>query len=450
MLNLLRQPYRFCDKMPRRSFLQIGGLAMGGLTLADLFRAEAAGGAALPAKPKSIINVYLHGGPSHLDMFDLKPDAPAEIRGQYKPIATNVPGMLIAETLPHLARMGDKLAILRSVSGMANEHDPTQSDSGWSYNSLRSIGGRPGVGSIISKVQGPTSDTVPAHISLTKDREGHRVRFGDPGFLGALHGPLQVDGDGRRNLSLHPSISLDRFQGRTQLLGALNRVRDAVEQQGIPATVDSFNERALGVITSGKLVEALDYKREAPRVLDRYGIAQRDDAFTPGTKVGRYSSGFLMARRLVEAGVRCVSFFFGRSWDTHDHHFPYLEKLLPPLDRGLSALIEDLEMRGMLDDTIILVSGEFGRTPRINKLAGRDHWPNVMSVLMAGGGLRTGQVIGKTDRLAQEATERKMSFQCVFATLYRQLGIPLETTLIDPNGRPQYLLDDREPIPELI
>ncbi|MEE3368861.1 MAG: DUF1501 domain-containing protein [Planctomycetota bacterium] len=266
MLNLLRQPYRFCDGMPRRSFLQVGGLAMGGLTLADLLRAEATA-AAPTAKAKSIINVYLHGGPSHLDMFDLKPDAPAEIRGQYKPIASNVAGLQITEKLPQLAQLGDKLAILRSVSGMANEHDPTQSDSGWSYNSLRSIGGRPGVGSIMSKVQGPTSDTVPTHISLTKDREGHRVRFGDPGFLGALHGPLQVDGEGRRNLSLHPSITLDRFQGRTQLLGALNRVRDSVEQQGIPATVDSFNERALGVITSGKLVEALDYKKEDPRVL---------------------------------------------------------------------------------------------------------------------------------------------------------------------------------------
>ena len=445
MLSLLRQPYRFCDGIPRRSFLQIGGLSLGGLTLADLLRAEADA-----PRPKSIINVYLHGGPSHLDMFDLKPDAPAEIRGQYKPIDTNVPGMQIADALPQLSRIGDKLAILRSVSGMANEHDPTQSDSGWPYNSLRSIGGRPGVGAIMSKVQGPASATVPTHISLTKDRNGHRIRFGDPGFLGALHGPLQVDGDGRRNLSLHPGITLDRFAGRKQLLSSLNRVRAAVDRQGIPATVDAFNQRALGVITSGKLVDALDYQKEDPRVLDRYGIGQRDYEFTPGTKVGRYSSGFLMARRLIEAGVRCVSFFFGRSWDTHDNHFPFLEKLLPPLDRGLSALIEDLEMRGMLDDTIILVSGEFGRTPRINKLAGRDHWPNVMSVLMAGGGLQTGQVIGATDRLAQEATERKMSLQHVFATVYRQLGINLDTTLIDPNGRPQYLLEDREPIQELI
>ena len=445
MLSLLRHPYRFCDGIPRRSFLQIGGLSLGGLTLADLLRAEAD-----TPRPKSIINVYLHGGPSHLDMFDLKPDAPAEIRGQYKPIDTNVPGMQIADALPQLSRIGDKLAILRSVSGMANEHDPTQSDSGWPYNSLRSIGGRPGVGAIMSKVQGPASATVPTHISLTKDRNGHRIRFGDPGFLGALHGPLQVDGDGRRNLSLHPSITLDRFAGRKRLLSSLNRVREAVDRQGIPATVDSFNQRALGVITSGKLVDALDYQKEDPRVLDRYGIGQRDYEFTPGTKVGRYSSGFLMARRLIEAGVRCVSFFFGRSWDTHDNHFPFLEKLLPPLDRGLSALIEDLEMRGMLDDTIILVSGEFGRTPRINKLAGRDHWPNVMSVLMAGGGLQTGQVIGATDRLAQEATERKMSLQHVFATVYRQLGINLDTTLIDPNGRPQYLLEDREPIQELI
>ena len=448
MLTLPGQPYRFCDGIPRRSFLKIGGLALGGLTLADILRADDS--SAGMSRPKSIINVYLHGGPSHLDMFDLKPDAPAEIRGQYKPIATNVPGMQISDQLPHLARIADKLAILRSVSGMTNEHDPTQSDSGWPYNSLRSIGGRPGVGALMSKLQGPASVKVPTHISLTKDRKGHRIRFGDPGFLGAIHGPLQVDGDGRRNLSLHPSVTLDRFKDRKQLLTSLNRVRDAVDRQSIPANVDSFNQRALGIIASGKLAEALDYRKEGPRVLERYGIGQRDYEFTPGTKVGRYSSGFLMARRLIAAGVRCVSFFFGRSWDTHDNHFPLLGKLLPPLDRGLSALIEDLEMRGMLDDTIILISGEFGRTPRINKLAGRDHWPNVMSVLMAGGGLKTGQVIGATDRLAQEATKRKMSLQHVFATVYRQLGINVNATLNDPNGRPHYLLDQREPIPELI
>lgn len=435
MLTIYGNTNRFCDGVSRRDFLKIGGLAvsgaMGGLSMADMLRAEAGGS----LRKKSIINIYLSGGPSHLDMFDLKPNAPSEIRGEFNPIATNVPGMEICELMPKLAKNADKYAIIRSVTGVRDEHDPTQSDSGWSETSLRPMGGRPGIGAVMSKTQGSMNGQVPTFVSLNG--------FGSDGFLGPIHGAYRPDGPGRENLKLNSSVSLNRLNDRRALLTGLDKLRREADQQGQMQAMDAFSERAMTVITSSQMAQALDTNKEDPRVSERYGFNE------PG---GRRDSNrsFLLARRLVEVGVRCVSFSWG-GWDTHDSNFKQLGTQLPSLDQGLSALLEDLSARGLLEDTIVMMSGEFGRTPRINGTAGRDHWARAGFFFVAGGGLKCGQVIGSTNRLGEEAKDRPVNIQQIFSTVYRKLEIdPDRVTLIDPNGRPQYLVDIREPIRELI
>lgn len=435
MLTLLGDRPNFCDGLSRRNFLQVGGLMLGGLTLPQLLRAESLAGG--KATGKSIINIYLPGGPTHMDTFDLKPDAPKEFRGEFKPITTNAAGLEICELMPQLAMVADRFSIVRSLTGVSNEHAPTQSDSGWSQSSLKPLGGRPGVGAVMSKLWGPsqaTEDqgTAPTAIDLTN--------WTKSGFLGPLHDAYRPDGMGRANLTLNRSISPTRLDDRRALLGGLDRLRRDVDSHGMMGAIDSFTERAVGIITSGHLANALDIKQEDPRLVDRYGIGSRR----------RDVDRFLIARRLVEAGVRCVSMSWG-GWDTHGDNFKSMRNQLPALDRALSALIEDLDARGMLDDTIIMMSGEFGRTPRINNGAGRDHWPRASFFFLAGGGMRHGQAIGSTNRLGEVAKDRPVHLQHVFHTVYHQLGIDSNSvTLTDPNGRPQYLLDQRELIHELV
>jgi hypothetical protein len=431
MLTFFGNQQRFCDGIGRRNFLKIGALATGGLTLAELFRLEAQ--AASSQQPKSIINIYLPGGPTHMDTFDLKPDAPAEFRGEFRPIATNVPGMEICELMPKLAKVGDKFAIVRSVTGVRDEHSPRQSDSGWSENDLRSLGGRPGLGPVMSKVYGSTHGTAPTAIALSG--------FTNHGYLPPVYRDYRPDGQGRSNLQLN-NMTADRLNDRKSLLDGLDRIRRDVDQSGSMTALDSFNERAITVVTSGTLAEALDARKEDPRVIDRYGMERN----------GSYGGNrnFLLARRLVEAGVRVVSLSWG-GWDTHGQNFQSMRQQLPALDVGLSALIEDLDARGMLESTMIMMSGEFGRTPRINGGAGRDHWAPASFFFLAGGGLRTGQVVGSTNRLGERPHDRPVHLQQIFATVYKNLGIDVEhTTLADPNGRPQYLVDHRETIKELI
>lgn len=434
MLNLTGALSRgYCDGVSRRDFLRIGSVALGGLSLPQLLRAEALAGDR--ATGKSIINIFLSGGPTHMDTFDLKPQAPAEFRGEFRPIATNAPGMEICELLPELATVADRFSIVRSITDMNNEHTNVQSDSGWSTRSLESIGGRPSVGSVMSKLLGPaqttSQGTAPTFVDLS--------RRSKPGFLGQVHAAYQPDGIGRDNLQLNRSLTPDRLDDRRSLLGQLDKLRSEADSSGMMTAMDSFTERAVGIVTSGHLAKALDTKHEDPRLVERYGTDRR------------YSGqNFLVARRLVEAGVRCVSLGFG-GWDTHGNNFTTMRNMLPPLDRALRMLIEDLDSRGMLDDTIIMMSGEFGRTPRINGNAGRDHWPAAAFFFVAGGGLRHGQVIGSTTARGERPLDRPVKLQNVFSTVYRQLGIDIDgTTLIDPNGRPQYLLDHREPIAELI
>lgn len=430
MLTFFGDRGRFCDSISRRSFLHIGGLALGGLSLPSLLRAEAEAGA--KATGKSVINIFLSGGPPHIDMFDLKPGAPKEYRGEFSPIATNVPGMEICELMPELARIADRYSVIRSLTGVVDEHNATQSDSGWSVRSLMSIGGRPGIGSVMSRLQGPARETPRGAVPTFVDLSG----WTSPGFLGPIHRAFRPDGDSRQSLQLRRDFTIDRLSDRQSLLNGLDRLRRDADAAGTMAAMDSFTERAVSLVASGHVAQALDLSREAPNTLARYGENR--------------NRNFLMARRLIEAGVRCVAFSF-YDWDTHQDNFRGMRIRLPNLSRALTALIEDLEQRGLLDDTIIMMSGEFGRTPRVNNLSGRDHWSRASFFLLAGGGFRHGQMIGATDARAETPIDRPIHLQQVFATIYRQLGIdPDRVQLLDPNGRPQYLVDEREPIRELL
>jgi Protein of unknown function (DUF1501) len=423
---------RYCDGVSRRHFLQIGALGVAGLSLPNLLRAEAAAGA--KATGKSLINIYLPGGPTHMDTFDLKPKAPKEFRGEFHPIATKSPGLEICELMPHLASVGDKFSVVRSIDGMRGEHSPWQSDSGWSESSLRNMGGRPGVGSVMSKILGPSQSTPHGTAPTSVDLTG----WTHPGFLGQVHSAYRPDGTGRQNLKLNSSVSLKRLDDRKRLLGKFDRLRREIDGKGMMTAIDSFTDRAVGIITSGKLAKALDVRNEDPRVVAKYGTNRSD--------VQR----FIVARRLIEAGVRCVSFSWG-GWDTHGQNFQSMRSQLPRLGRALAALIEDLDAHGRLDDTMIMMSGEFGRTPRINGSAGRDHWPQAAFFFLAGGGMRHGQAIGSTNRNGERPKDRPVHIQHVFHTLYHQLGIDANTvTLTDPNGRPQYLVEHRKLIKELI
>lgn len=433
MLQFLHNGERYCDGVSRRHFLQIGALAVGGLTLSGLLRAEEQAGA--KATGKSIINIYLGGGPTHLDTFDLKPDAPKEYRGEFLPIATNVSGVEICELMPELAQVADRFTIVRSIRNMANEHSPRQSDSGWSENSVKSLGGRPSIGSVMSKLWGPAQPTTYGTAPTFVDLSG----WTKPGFLGQTHAAYRPDGTGRSNLQLNASLTVERLDDRRTLLGGLDRIRRDVDSSGMMSAIDSFTDRAVGIVTSGGLAKALDYKQEDQKTRDRYGIGLR-----------RSTESFLVSRRLVEAGVRCVSFSWG-GWDTHGQNFMTMRNQLPSLSKALSALITDLQERGRLEDTIIMMSGEFGRTPRINSGAGRDHWPQAAFFFIAGGGMRHGQVIGSTNPRGEVPKDRPLSLQNVFQTVYHQLGINTDAvSLTDPNGRPQFLLDDRQVIRELV
>ena len=449
MLNILGQKTRYCDGISRRSFMKIGGLsagALGGVSLADLMRADAA--SAARKSDKAIINIFLGGGPPHQDMWDIKTEAPAEIRGEFGPISTAVPDIRIGECFPQLAAMMDKLVVIRSVVGCSGGHDAFQCFSGWDRGSLGSLGGRPCIGSVLSKVYGPTSPSIPATVALAaKTQHGPWSEPGDPGFLGAAHQTFRPNGQGMDDLTLN-GISLDRLQNRGQLLTSLDGLKRSADATGAMEGMDSFTQAAFGVLTSSKLADALDISKEPEAVRARYGDGkpyqyQYDGAPTCNDHI-------LMARRLVEAGVRSVTLSFGR-WDSHGKNFDLVRDHGGKLDQAVSALVEDLDERGMLDNVTVLVWGEFGRTPRINANGGRDHWPQVSCALMAGGGMKTGQAIGSTNRLGERAVNRPVDMQEIVATAYHNLGLdPMSTTIDDPSGRPQFLVDTREPIRELI
>jgi hypothetical protein len=444
MLNIYGGGGRFCDGVSRRNFLKIGALGMAGLSLPRILRAEAAQGVRNPHK--AVIMIFLPGGPAHQDLFDLKPDAPLEIRGEFSPIKTNVPGIEICELMPRLAKMMDRVALIRSIVGASPDHDAFQCQTGRPKRQMPP-GGWPSLGSCVSKLQGAADPSMPAFVGLA-GAMGHKP-WADPGqagFLGIAHAPFKPSGEGKDDMTLN-GVSLDRLGDRRALLGSLDRFRREADSGRAMEGLDAFNQQAMGMLTSSKLARALDLSTEDPKIVERYGQGSPKNRDDGGP---RLTSNFLVARRLVEAGVRCVTLAFSR-WDHHGKTFPQLREDLPLLDQGLTALLDDLYERGLEKDVSVIVWGEFGRTPTINKDAGRDHWPKVSCALMAGGGIRTGQVIGSTDRIAAEAKDRPVEFGEVFATLYHNLGIDInQATVPDLSGRPRFLVEGHQPIKELV
>jgi hypothetical protein len=426
----------FCDGVSRRDFLRIGGLALGGLSMPRILRAEAQSG--VRKSHKAVIMIYLPGGPSHQDIFDLKMDAPSEIRGEFQPIATNVAGIQITEHLPRLAKMMDRCTLIRSMSDCDSGHDAFQCLTGRSFKN-QPPGGWPSMGSILSKLEGAVDPSVPPFVGLAP-KMGHMewARTGDPGFLGVTYAPFEPNKGGAAEDMTLNGVTLDRLADRRSLLAGFDHFRRDVDASGVMDGLDAFNQQAFGVLTSSKLLDALDISKEDPRIVERYGKGDPKNRDDGGPKLMEH---FLAARRLVEAGARCVTVAFSR-WDHHGGNFAALRQDLPLLDQGLTALLRDLRERGLEKDVSVVVWGEFGRTPTINKDAGRDHWPRVSCALLAGGGMTHGQVIGATDRLGGEATERPVRFGEVFASLYHSMGIDVsKTTVDDLGGRPEYLVE---------
>ncbi len=421
-----------CDGFSRRNFLQIGSLAMGGMALPQLLRAEETAGPSAQ-RQKSVIMIFLPGGPSHQDMWDIKEDAPLEYRGEFNAINTNVPGVRICEHFPKLAKMWDKCAAIRSTIGQANDHNSFHCMTGRQRRSPQPSGGWPSIGSVIGKFEGEGPNGTPPNIAMSNRDPG-------PGFLGTPYRAFSPSGKGKQDLTLN-GVTADRLDDRRSLLSSFDQFRREVDNKKQMAGLDKFNEQAFGVITGNRLLNALDLKKEDPKRLAKYEVP----------KGYRDVKSFCTARRIVEAGARFVTLSWG-GWDSHSKNFVTLRKQLPALDIGLSALISDLAETRQLADTSIVMWGEFGRTPRVNKNAGRDHWSRVMGAFLAGGGMNTGQIIGQTDRTGGEAAERPVHIQEVLATLYHNVGIDvMRAQLSDLNGRPQYLTDaGRGPIKELI
>jgi hypothetical protein len=412
---------QFCDGVSRRDFLRVGALSVGGLSMVDVLRARAQAAAA-PAAGKSVIMVFLHGGPSHLDMYDMKPRAAVEFRGEFRPVSSSVPGMECCELMPRQAQIMDRLAILRGLH-FVEEHSAHSLWTGYPERVKR-----PAFGSVVSYLKG-RQDGLPPYVSLMNQPLSE-----DPAYCGTAHRPFVPNGPGLEDLQLVAAVSHDRLAARKQLLSGLDTVRREIDHRGALVGVDAYTVRALDMVGSTKSREAFDLDKEPQDVRERYGKANED---------------FLRARRLVEAGISVVTLVVG-GWDTHGGNFTALRRMLPPLDQGIHALVTDLDERALSLDVAVIVWGEFGRTPRVNNSAGRDHWPRAGFAVLAGGNFKTGQTIGETDARGEEPKGLSMTSSHVLTSLYQHLGIDPGLAIVDTSGRPTPLLDEREPVPGLL
>jgi len=426
MITLQGSPHRLCNGVSRRDALKIGTLGLAGLTLPHLLQAQAHAAPTL-GKAKSIVMIHLGGGPSHVDTYDPKPEAPAEIRGEFKAIPTNVAGIQMGEHFPLQAAMMDRLALIRSIHRvLPEEHASSHMCTGWGFTERRAAGDRPSIGAVMARLKGNPHSLIPSYVSLRGYSWDHGL---GAAFLGPVYEPLGFEGPGRDDLKL--KIDMNRLNGRRRMLERINGFRKEVET-GVVAGQDVFSQRALEIVSSSATYSALDVSKETEETRKRYG-----------------NEHFLRARRLVEAGAQCIAIEVG-GWDTHENNFGNLKNLMPATDRAFAALIGDLRDRGLYDQTVVVMWGEFGRTPKVNGTAGRDHWPAVMSAVIAGGGLRMGQAIGATDANAYYPAERPLVCREVLATLYHAVGIDPRTSFVDNQGRPLGLVGEEEPIRELI
>lgn len=430
----------FCDGLRRRDFLRVGGLALGGLTLPELLRSRAVAGENT-ATAKSAILLYLPGGPSHFETWDPKPEAPAEIRGPFGAISTKVPGLQIGELFPKHAQIADKFSIVRSCCHTNSGHGGGQRWVMTGYNSrspeFELPHDYPAVGSVVAKMRGPNRYGVPACMAVPPSN----LHKNSAAYLGAAYNPLQLYSNGRLSgLNLDSVVKPARLADRRQLRESLDRLRREADAAGQMNAMDDLERQALEIVTGNAAKEAFDASKETPETRDRYGSHE-------------WGKCCLLARRLVEAGVTFVTVSVG-SWDQHGSAGGTIKdkyrEYAPQVDQAVTALIEDLEQRGRLDDTTIFLWGEFGRTPRINNTGGRDHWPQAMSVLLTGGGLRRGQVIGATNRKGEHPTDRTLGPADVLATIYHTLGVDYRREFTNGEGRPIKLLAEGDPIRELV
>ena len=453
MLTLTGGRQSFCDGISRRSFLKAGALGMGGLGLADLLRLR---GQAAPTKNavKSVILICLPGGPSHLEMYDMKPEAPAEYRGEFSPISTNVPGLDICEHMPMQTKIADKFAIVRNMTFTQADHQMHEVYTGFpaAPNApLFSPPIRPAFGSIVSKLRKERS-LLPTYISLERNPISEV-----PVYLGPAHAPFEPKGPDLGNLELKAGLNLGRLDDRKSLRGSFDQFRRDLDASGQMEALDYFHGKAFEMLTSSQVRDALDIEKEPESVRALYGP---DHKFEWMYQTGHtwHGSRFLLARRLAEAGVPIITIAEG-GWDDHGkvnnaspvgNLFERMKEKLPFYDRSIYALLTDIHQRGLDKEIGVVVWGEFGRTPRINFAGGRDHWVRSGFAMFAGGGFRTGQVIGKTDERGERPINKGYNPQNVFATLYHFLGIdPDFSTYLHPNGRPMHLLDDTNRITEL-
>ena len=429
----------------RRWFVQTGLAGVGALSTPDLLKLQAAGEAVSSGEKKSVILFWLSGGPSQLDMWDPKPDAPQEVRSPFGTIQTSVPGVHFTEHLPLQASIAHKLNILRAVDCSASNHTPITMQAGNPLarrtNDGKDGGGYPSMGSLVSKFKGPNEPNIPAFIGLAKSW-GSDV-YG-AGLLGQAHEPVKglelTD-----KLGLPEGIQVDRLRDRQQLQEQFDSFRSRVESEKLYDRLDQNTQQAFDMVLSGKVSEAFDLSKETDATRDKYGRVS----------VGEKA---LLARRLVEAGSTFV--LVSGAWGYFDHHGDDvrwkgiergLKPLLPRVDRALFALVNDLEQRGLLESTLVLMMGEFGRTPKITEQAGRHHWTPIMSMVMAGGGLPTGQVVGSSDRNGSEIRTGAVRPQDLAATTFKHLGIDLNTHWMNPAGRPiPIVAEGGRPIPELV
>ena len=427
MLRIFGSSSKLCDGITRREVLRVGGLALGGLTLADVFRSQAE---ATPndRRGKSVIMTWLRGGASHIDSFDMKPEAPAEIRGEFKPIRTNVPGIQVCEHLPLTAKMMDRLAIIRGIkSNNLGDHTPH-----YILTGSPDRGKRPVFGSVVSHLQ-PRTDGMPPYVSLMYKPPGLYDNEG-PVYLGNAHRPFAPKSEGLSNLSPAKGVPMERLRDRGSLLKKFDTLKREVDARDSMSGIDEYTRRAMEIVASPKVRDAFDMKKESDANVARYG---------------KYRENMLRARRLVEAGVSVVTVKVG-NWDTHEKNFIDHKDQLPQLDRGVHASLNDLHDRGLDKDEGVVVWGEFGRAPKISRGDGRDHWPDAGAAVIAGGGFRMGQVIGATDSHGGRSKVTPYTPGNILSTLYQHLGIDPSITIPDHLRRPMYVLDEREPVQELL
>ncbi|MFN3649224.1 MAG: DUF1501 domain-containing protein [Armatimonadota bacterium] len=473
MISIKGNKARLCDGITRRDFVRLGAIGTMGLSLPALLQAEAAAKEAARAagksspREKNVILFFLMGGQSQLDMWDMKPNAPEMVRGEFKPINTSVDGIQICEHMPELAKRAHKFTIIRSMTHHVKNHAPAGYFALTGHVPKRDVNNfglnfddYPAVGSVLSLMK-PSTRPVPSYVQLSPSLVGD-TGIQMPGFhagvLSAKYDPLKVTNDPNdpsfqvEELSLPNGVTDDRFKARRSLLQIVEDEFPLLEQSPALGRMDSFYQRAFNIVTSPEARKAFDINQEPLKLRERYGR-------------NIYAQQLLLARRLVESGVRLVTIVWGGPinapldyWDTHQGNFPkQKDKLIPVFDQCYSALIDDLEDRGMLEDTLVLAMGEFGRTPRVGQITanggtdstGRDHWPFCYSITLTGAGIQTGQVIGKSDETTSTYEERPVTPQDMIATIYHALGVDHHAEMHDQLNRPLPIVRDGSPVYEL-